>query len=270
MRRKLGLVLFFVIAFGVPWIGWFWLRATTSLDHMFDSFATYGFTAAPSLAGFAAAAVDDGVPGLTRFARRVFYVGFPAWIWPLALLLPLLAGAVTFIGHPADLLRGGAPHWMRLVATVSWLNFFTGPLAEEFGWRGYLLDRLRLRFTPIVAGLIIGPIWAVWHLPLFYDSVFSEFRTAFLYLLWVTSLSVVLALVVARARGAVLPSVLGHWAANATPLIFFALLPALPGEAQPGGLAFPIAMAVVAAGLAWLWRGVRWHPYGISTVAPVV
>lgn len=270
MRPRLGVAVFLLVAFGVPWIGWFWLRETISLDHMFDSFATYWFTAAPSVAGFVAAAVDGGTAGVTRFARRVFSFRFAVWIWPLAVLLPLVAGTITFAGHPGDLFRGGAPHWAHLIAAASWLNFFTGPIAEEFGWRGYLLDRLCERFTPITAGLIIGPIWAVWHLPLFYDSVFSNFRTAFLYLLWVTSLSVILALVVARARGSVLPSVLGHWAANATPLIFFALLPALPGEAQPGGLAFPIAMAVVALGLGWLWRNLRWQPYGMSTVAPVV
>jgi len=60
-RPRLGLVVFFVIAFGVPWVGWFALRRTVGLDHMFDSIGLYWFTAAPSLAGFIAAFAEDGV-----------------------------------------------------------------------------------------------------------------------------------------------------------------------------------------------------------------
>jgi membrane protease YdiL (CAAX protease family) len=42
-----------------------------------------------------------------------------------------------------------------------------GPLSEEPGWRGYLLPRLRVHLTPLKAGLLFGPVWAIWHLPLF-------------------------------------------------------------------------------------------------------
>lgn len=43
-----------------------------------------------------------------------------------------------------------------------------GPLSEEPGWRGYLLPRLRVRLTPLQVGLFFGPLWAIWHLPLFF------------------------------------------------------------------------------------------------------
>ena len=257
---RLGLVIFFVIAFGVPWAGWIVLRRTIGLEHMFDSFSGCWFTAAPSVAGFAAALADGGAAGLRRFAARVFNLRFPLWVWPLALLLPVLAAALTFVPHAGDLLRGGAPKFAGIVAAASWMNFFTGPIAEEFGWRGYLLNRLCRRWHPALAGLAIGPIWAAWHIPLFYDNVFAHLTSALGFVAWVTAWSVVLALLVARARGSVLPAILGHWACNAMPLIFFALLPALQGEKQPGGLAFPIASVVVAAAFAWLWRRVKWNP----------
>jgi len=70
----------------------------------------------------------------------------------------------------------------------------------------------------------------------------------------------VLCLIVARARGSVLPSILGHWTINAAPAIFFALLPGLPGEKQPGGLAFTVTSVVVAVLLAILWRRTKWRP----------
>ncbi|HEY2070498.1 MAG TPA: CPBP family intramembrane glutamic endopeptidase [Rhizomicrobium sp.] len=269
-RPRLGLAVFFLIAFGVPWAGWIYWRQRMSLDHMFDSFATLWFTAAPSIAGFVAAFVEGGAAGLGQFARRVFNLRFPVWIWLAMLALPLLAGLLTFIDHPGDLLAGGAPKFARALAAATLLNFFTGPIAEEFGWRGYLLGTFGKKLRPVFAGLAIGPIWALWHLPIFYDSVFATLPSALSYVLWTTAWSVVLCVLVTRARGAVLPSVLGHWMVNAAPSVFFALLPALPGEKQPGGFAFMLASVAVAAVVALLARNLRWEPYGSSTVAPVV
>ncbi|HEX4532602.1 MAG TPA: CPBP family intramembrane glutamic endopeptidase [Rhizomicrobium sp.] len=259
-RPYWGLPVFFLIAFGLPWAGWIILRQTITLDHMFDSFGYYWFTAGPSIAGFLAAYAEDGLRGLRRFCRRVFNLRFAFWVWLAALLLPLLAALLTFAPHAADLLKGGTPKWASLLGTISLMNFFTGPIAEEFGWRGYLLDRLARHMRPVLAGLLIGPIWIAWHIPLFYDSVFAHVSSALGYSGWVIAWSVVLALIVAKARGSVLPSVLGHWAANAAPGVFFALLPALPGEDQPGGLAFTLASLVVALVAAILWGGARWEP----------
>jgi membrane protease YdiL (CAAX protease family) len=259
-RPALGLIVFFLIAFGVPWTCWIVLRRTMSLDHMFDSFSTYWFTAAPSFAGFAAAFAADGFTGLKRFATRVFTLRFSLLLWIAALFLPLLAALLTFLPRLGDLAQGGAPKFAKLVAIASLMNFFTGPLAEEFGWRGYLLGRFCRRLHPALAGLAIGPIWAAWHIPIFYDGVFAHVSSTLGFLAWTTSWSVVLALIVARARGSVLPSILGHWTINAAPAIFFALLPALPGEKQPGGLSFAIASVAMACAMTWLWRDTKWQP----------
>ena len=204
------------------------------------------------VAGFIAAAVSGG--GLRTFAARVFNLGFPVRIWVFALVLPLLAAALTFTTHPADLAHGGSPD-----SPLPWLQFrgliSLRPIAEEFGWRGYLLGYIRRRHSSIIAGLIIGPIWAAWHIPLFYDNVFTHLTSTLGYLGWIMAWSVVLALIVDGTRGSVLPSILSHWVLNALPAIFFALLPALPGEQQPGGLRFSIASIIVAAVVigAWHW-----------------
>jgi hypothetical protein len=44
------------------------------------------------------------------------------------------------------------------------------PLAEELGWRGYALPRLEKAFPPLLSSMILGIIWAAWHVPMFWFS----------------------------------------------------------------------------------------------------
>ena len=50
-----------------------------------------------------------------------------------------------------------------------------GPLSEELGWRGYALDRLQTRWNALTSSLILGVIWSLWHLPLFYIVGTSQY-----------------------------------------------------------------------------------------------
>jgi membrane protease YdiL (CAAX protease family) len=46
--------------------------------------------------------------------------------------------------------------------------FLGGPFVEELGWRGYVLDRLQEKRNALISSLILGFLWALWHVPLFY------------------------------------------------------------------------------------------------------
>ncbi len=54
-------------------------------------------------------------------------------------------------------------------------TFVYGPFPEELGWRGYVLDRLQARWNALVSSLVLGAIWALWHLPLFYIQDMNPF-----------------------------------------------------------------------------------------------
>ncbi len=99
----------------------------------------------------------------------------PRWYLVVLFLVPVLMGLTAVI----DLLAGGAiePYRERAIeilgnpgALPAYLLaiLMFGPLPEEFGWHGYLLDRLQERHGVLVAASQLGLIWAAWHLPLFF------------------------------------------------------------------------------------------------------
>lgn len=51
-------------------------------------------------------------------------------------------------------------------------NLLAGPLGEELGWRGFALNELQTKHTPLMAALIVGFWWGIWHLPIWFTTGF--------------------------------------------------------------------------------------------------
>jgi membrane protease YdiL (CAAX protease family) len=57
---------------------------------------------------------------------------------------------------------------LSLESFLPWvILYFIVSLVEEIGWRGYALPRLLDSFSPVFSSIIIGFVWALWHIPLF-------------------------------------------------------------------------------------------------------
>jgi membrane protease YdiL (CAAX protease family) len=74
----------------------------------------------------------------------------------------LAAGLTIAAGGSAAALPG--IDWVQIAATFGSTVIIVG-LFEEVGWRGYALPRLQQRMTNLRAALVLGGIWAIWHLP---------------------------------------------------------------------------------------------------------
>jgi membrane protease YdiL (CAAX protease family) len=94
---------------------------------------------------------------------------------------------------------------------------FWGPMGEELGWRGYVLPRLQAKFSPLTSSIILGFIWAVWHLPLFYISNSSQYGNSFLsYIMLVVGFSIFYTWIYKNTKGSLLLACLYHAASNYT------------------------------------------------------
>lgn len=127
-------------------------------------FITGGFV--PSLTAMALTAITEGRAGLRSLWKRlvIFNIG---WSWYLAAVAVAVAGTLGQIG--IIYMTGHTFDWSLFAAqSGSFLPLIIlGPLSEEFGWRGYALNRLQTRWNALVSSLIVGMVWALWHLPLF-------------------------------------------------------------------------------------------------------
>ncbi len=83
---------------------------------------------------------------------------------PLLVVVSFFIAVVTENVMPTSIVL--EEPWIILPAFFSVL-FLSGPFEEEFGWRGYALPRLQARYSALGSSLILGFLWAIWHLPQF-------------------------------------------------------------------------------------------------------
>jgi len=108
----------------------------------------------------------EGTTGLRLLGQRIlqFKLG---WRWYVFTFLIVILGTAGQLAIN-KLLGNTFPGSQFLAQLGSFLPLLIlGPLSEEIGWRGYALGRLQTRWNALISSLIIGLIWASWHLPLF-------------------------------------------------------------------------------------------------------
>ena len=101
------------------------------------------------------------------------------------------------------------------------ISLVSGPLNEEFGWRGYLLDKLFARFGFVGATLILGFIWGIWHLPWYftpgqaqYDLLQTSLIDAILFIPSIMMLNFVVSFVYVKTKRSILAGALTHMFGN--------------------------------------------------------
>ncbi|WP_255195014.1 CPBP family intramembrane glutamic endopeptidase [Halorarius litoreus] len=164
----------------------------------------------------------EGVAGVRRLLGRFVQFGVPARWLALAVLLPFVLAGIAALGALAlgesvvPTLPGGAPLFFLPVVFI--VNVFVGgPIAEELGWRGFAVPRLRGRYGVVGSGLLVGVVWAAWHAPFYLlpgsSVVVGGFPFAW-FAVVVVAYSVLFSWLVTGAGDSVVPAVLFHAGTN--------------------------------------------------------
>ena len=96
---------------------------------------------------------------------------------------------------------------------------FIGGGLEEFGWRGYALDRMQTGNNAVIASLVLGFFWGLWHLPLFFMQGTTQAEAAipiWEFILQIMVLSVLFTWLYNNTGGSLLVAILFHTIGNTT------------------------------------------------------
>ena len=108
------------------------------------------------------------------------------------------------------------------------LAFMGGPLHEEFGWRGFALDKLFVRFGFWAGSVILGFIWGIWHFPWYFyqgDSLYILWHISpihgIMFILSTITLSCIISIVYIKTNRSILSAFFVHTFVN----FFIGVLP---------------------------------------------
>ena len=224
------LVLFFVLTLAWTWICGFIPVIFGFTDTGAGTFIFYFGGGAPSVVALFLVFLTYPKDKRRDYFRRSFSLRQAGWKWPLITIavFTALSAVSIFVGvclfgfdmPTMDFIKSIIKNPLNIFLVLL-ISFISGPLNEEFGWRGYALDRLLLRFGFIKGSLILGFIWAIWHLPWYFtpgqaqynllrDSVFH----ALMFIPSVMMLSVFVSFVYVKTNRSILAGALVHMFSN--------------------------------------------------------
>ena len=157
---------------------------------------------APLLAAITLIVREEGWKGTRVFLRQALDTHIRPVFLVVALALPVLIHLIAHylaLGVGLDVAKTLFPAEAPAAPIVLAIPYFIlmvviGGGQEEFGWRGYAQEPLQERIGIIPASLVIGVIWGIWHLPLWFMR--GDLHSAYSFLAFVmmtTSISIIYA-----------------------------------------------------------------------------
>jgi uncharacterized protein len=222
-QRQIGvssLTPFLLITFGLAWgILALYIFLPAQMTRMFGDMTGQHplfFLAvwAPGIAAFVVVVYRAGFSGLKRYLSRLLL-----WRTSLPWYAFLIFG-IPFLFFCGSALKGNLfadpfpfTSTSALLAALAFTAII-GPV-EEFGWRGLALPLLQDRFSPFWAGLILGVIWGVWHVPAFLLSGTPQSAWSFTpFFAGSIAISVIMTALFNASRGSILLPAIFHFQVN--------------------------------------------------------
>jgi membrane protease YdiL (CAAX protease family) len=192
----------------------------------------------------------SGWDGVKKLLARIFDFGRiekKRWYGPILLLMPLI-----FLLSLAIMVASGAPIPAALAPTVALpaviLFFFILATGEEVGWMGYAFGPMQAQSGALRASLVLGLIWAVWHVP-FLVVMMPDSVNIFSQLLTLVGTRVLLAWIFNNTGKSFFAAILFH-AADNTALV---TVPEISAISPLAAVVHCSLVLVTAAVVTWLW-----------------
>jgi uncharacterized protein len=208
MSKKHPLLLFLLLAFVLSWYPWVLFLIRDSGNGGPNPLGVF-------LAAIVVTALVDGKAGLKDLFSRLIRWRVGIQWYALIFLLPTLICTIAawfliaVAGAVADFTK--LPAWKDVLERFLFILLFIG-LGEEPGWRGFALEKLQQKRSPVAASGILGCVWALWHLPLMGTEFSLPVIPAFLISLFAATF--IQTWIYNNTRGSILLQMLFHTTVN--------------------------------------------------------
>jgi uncharacterized protein len=166
------LVSYFFFAFGFSWLlflpGPLTYYGLLRVSPYAMRLLAIGGLLGPLLSGFIMTVVTEGEAGISHLIRRIvrWRVGFRWYLFAVVgLPAVMVLGTFALPGALETLDISGRPSGLTYLRAFISMALVGGPFFEEPGWTGFAQPRLQRLYGPLIGGLILGSLWALWHLP---------------------------------------------------------------------------------------------------------
>ncbi len=233
--QRYPLLTFFLLAFGLSWI----FMITDALgSHGILPFRlpiplliVMGYM--PTLAAVIVSWQTKGKEGVRALCKKLliarvelgWYVFAIFGIAVMAVIAVMLYN--TFGKGPVvPILSKNAPPFsgpLQMILTIVVMYMIVGLVnGEELAWRGFALPRLQSKYNALTSSIVLGVIWTLFHLPLFFTATgSSQAEMSFVsFLISTVSITILYTWVYNNTHGSVLLAYLFHAAANTWTQVF--------------------------------------------------
>ena len=184
----------------------------------------------PTFSAILLTGINHGKDGLKELLSGYFKLKV-SWKWWFGALLLLLAPFLVCL--IIALVSGG--YTLPLEFTVSLLlvtivyNFFSGPIAEEAGWRGFALPRMLEKHNATTVTLIQAVLWIFWHVPLVIVPGSSQATALWpVYAAIILLSNIILNWLYINSKGSLAVTILAHFSVNFGSVLIVSLLSLVP------------------------------------------
>ena len=220
------LVAFFTLAYGFSWVMLLTLYGLLGLP---AALVILLQTLGPTLAALVTLSALEGTAGrrrllvrirMWRVARRRYL--FALVVIPVVCLLSALALPGAFVGIGGQSAVKLAIEFLAIVV----VGFVSGPLFEEPGWRGFAIPRLQAQMGALRGTLLLGVLWAAWHLPQYLVPEWANENGGLsptlvgTFLIFVVAIAPIMTWLYNSTRGSLFLVMLAHSAINAALGVF--------------------------------------------------
>lgn len=228
---KNKLLIFIITTFLFSWLIWLPLLINSSLEPVY--LITIG-TCVPSVIGILIY-LNSYKIGFKQYIKQSFRFRLKLRNYVLMFLLPIgIVGTSYGLMHVFGFEVPNLSYmWYELPIVFLTILVLMGPLGEEFGWRGYLYNVLREKYSIFSTSLIIGIVWTFWHLPKFFieDVLQNDFTKLYGiglsllgYLFYTICLSFLISVYFEKTKRSIVTPLVMHTMANLSigliPLVF--------------------------------------------------